>query len=115
MINFEALRGSAGIQPRERLNYSAKFTLDEIVSTVQEAGFVPENYREHTMSVPDAIIEKVCLAGIKFRYDCNEEDQAIKYVSTEALQRAKRKFSYTNHPQQLEICPIFTVRKIRDI
>ena len=101
----------AGIKALPALDYNAKFTLDEVTNTIQEAGFVLENYREHTMPVSEKSIDEACFAGIKFRYDCLEQDAVIKSISSEAFQRAKHKHAYSNYPQQLEICPIFLIKK----
>lgn len=108
---IETLGVAAGIKALPALDYNDKFTLEEITDTIKKAGFVLENYREHTLSVPEKSIDKVCLAGIKFRYAFDGQEETIKTVSSEAFQRAKRRYTYSDYGQQLEISPIFLIQK----
>jgi len=106
---------TAHIQKRKLLRQKNKFTFNKIVSIIKKAGFMLENYREHIIVIPKIAIKKLCLAGIKFRYDCDEKNEEIKLISSKAIKRAENKFVYSDYSQQLEICPIFTIKKIRDV
>lgn len=112
---FEFQRSSAGILPREAKPHFHKFTLDEITSTIEKSGFILENYREHCSPVPEPIIDKVCLAVLGLKYNLSGREKEVESLFSEAFQCARREFRYGDYHQQLEICPIFKVRKVKEV
>jgi len=94
---------------------TGKFTLDGVVKTIQRAGFNLEHYHEHKMHINTEQIDTYCIAGVKFRYDSDGGDKVMKQLVDETLKIAKSRFIYDHHPQQYEICPIFRIKKVKEV
>jgi SAM-dependent methyltransferase len=104
----------SGLYGEEKPNVPAdKFTRDEVLAVVEAAGFKLDRYREHCMEINEDAIDTNCLAGIKFKYDVEGTD--VLETAQEALRLTKEKKRYAQNPQQFEICPIFRIKKVKDL
>ncbi len=112
---FELRREQKGIPPRENFLRNHTFSREEIMSTIERSGFILDNYREHCSPVPEQIIDKVCLAVLWLRYDISGREKEAGGLFSESFQRARREYRYEDHRQQLEICPIFKIRKVKEV
>lgn len=93
-----------------------KYSLDEILGVVERSGFVMEQAKELKMELGDADIRKACLGAIRFRYGIDiDDDVKVSRIALEALAYVDRKFRYGDSPARFEICPIFKIRKTRDV
>jgi len=94
---------------------SKKSSIRDINETLTKNGFRLEDHREYKFEVPALIIDEVCKAGIKFSYKLDAKDPAVREIVRESLEKTKASFNYGDAPARYEICPIFTVRKMREV
>jgi|SRR3989344_1506550 len=98
-------------KPEEKIR---KITLDQVVDTIDQTGFKLESHREFRIEILPDQIDRVILAGIKFRHPMEKNQDAIKQTGIEILQNLRKEIDYKSHNQKFEICPIFRIRKIKN-
>lgn len=91
------------------------YNINEIIRVVKLSGFQLEGYKEYKFEIEERLIDKVCIAGIKFSYDCNTDNPRIKKIIEEVLKEIKSKHDYSIHTSRYEICPIFRIKKIKEV
>ena len=92
-----------------------KYNLDYVNWIINKSGFELESHREHKIEINEDLIDDVCTAGIKFSHNIDYESPEIKRIIEETFDEIKSKYKYDEFPQRYESCPIFRVRKIREI
>ncbi len=92
-----------------------KYNFSHVKKTIEDSGFNFERYRESRMEITKEMIGEVCKGGIKFFSDYDARNETIKEHVEEALKRVRDSLDYDESNARYEICPIFTIRKIKDI
>ncbi len=67
-----------------------------------------------TLEILPNQIDKVILAGIKFRYPHKNQNH-LKKLGMDILKKLKLEINYESYSQRYEICPIFKAKKIKNV